>query len=318
MPSSSSIYHHQHQQQAYQQDQRLNNGSTHRLDQRCASPLVLMNNVSPQLMSSQSSSPNVASSDQRENPFKYWQQHVAATTSTGNNRTTEPIGQAPKRTTSLGPRRPPLGDALQKSPFIHSTNEINGNFNQQQQQQTTTATRGLQRHFNRAANELQSSLTELNNLIEAQATPKIKAPNKPPAYMSYISSTTSSKATTPSEVRVVHHDPSSEASSPQNDDEVLPRWQWQQDLSEWKSSSSVNDLRSMFEAPQRLNLLPPLSSSSVSDRPPLSASPSVMKKSPWQRSEANTFSGSDYTIRRTTSSSTSGRPILRNPYRSQY
>lgn len=264
--------------------------SINKLNQRCASPLVLMNDGQSAQFTSRSPSPIVRSAEQ-QNPFKYWQQNAENNMA---NKQQVAFGHAPQRTVSLGPRRP-LGDAIQKNPFM---------------QEKTVAER--KKSFDKAANELQSSLTELNKLIDAPPMrlppPIIKAGNRSPKFVGNIQHELP-------QINTTQHKDNNENSPDESD--RLPRWQWQEDLENWKLTSSVNDLRSRFEQP-RLNTSP-MTPSLISERPPLSASPSVLRKSPWQTSSSATnFPESDYTIRRTTSTSTSQRPILRNPYRSQY
>lgn len=285
------------------------------LTQRCASPLVLMNNVPPQYQTNRTPSPRVKVNEQaqsaviieqQENPFKYWQRTLEKQA----KENAAPViashsSQAPKRTVSLGPRRGPLGEALQKSPFVSSSKT----------RQEASAS------FNQAAKELQSSLTELNKLIDDST---------PPA--------TRNRALNFEQSRVPIISRQADDDSP----EPPPRWQWQEDLSNWKSSSSVNDLRSAFESPQpggnnlRLNL-PPKSGGDTNHLPPRSASPNVLRQkfelAGEQASSKTRWQAADYAIRRTTSvsspsvSSTSSPascgnqrppPILRNPYRGQY
>lgn len=255
-----------------------------RLDERCASPLVLMNNVPPQFTVSRSPSPKINLEEPRESPFKYWQQTTERQQATFAN-------QAPKRTVSLGPRR--------QLAFQGTLN--NNNVQQEQNKPPTAAAR--RDSFNKAANELQTSLTQLNNLIE---TPKPGLP--PPARL---------RSSRFDEVPLITK--SSQNSPPNENDEPPRRWQWQEDLENWKSSSSVNDLRSMFDQKPKLNM-PPLGAT----KPPVSASPSVLRSSPWLTSnqQVDSSTSKDYTIRRTisTSSSSAGgrqRPVLRNPYRNE-
>lgn len=246
-----------------------------------------MNNQPPLLATRSPPTQVRLSEHEGSNPFKYWQQTLAEKQAEQEQQSAKgSLGQFPKRTVSLGSRR-----ILQQSPFLKGQAE-------------------RERDFNKAAEDLQSSLTELNQLINSPPTPE-KATNKPPRLALR-------------EVPIVVGD---QSDSPEA---RPPRWQWQEDLSNWKSSSSVIDLRSAFEQ-SKLTASPTISSNNnknnSAQRPPRSASPSVLRKSPWAAIDsdaANAFppqpplASASLSLRRTTSSSSSTRPILRNPYRSQY
>lgn len=262
------------------------------LRDRCASPLVLMNNNKPPPFSSSSSSGNNQAKPTPNDRNAYGK---APQPSNGPN-----FNQLPKRTVSLGPRRPaplPLSGISEG-----------------------------ERKLNDIASDLQSSLTELNNIID-MATPKITT-NKPPRFTA--SSFADSSAASSGAI--------SRGQSPPSPPRLIQTWNVEEDLHNWKSRGSMNDLRSMFEKQsnkQQDNKL--LTASNVGQRPPRSASPNFLKNSPWHNMtlQNNTNSGStlprppgatkttggDYTIRRTISTS-SGRlasnEAIRNPYRTQY
>lgn len=246
------------------------------LDMRSDSPLVLFNKVPPQFIN-RSPSPQIQEDSRRA--FTDY-------------------GQLPKRTVSLGPKRiapptPPRTVAIQSS------------------------TLSRRESFHKMADELQSSLTELNKLIDEPSRPSI-AVQRPPKYSSYLTRTNEPAKTFAKQF----NSPSSIISPPEDEEKEEPSLtDWQRDSMNWKPSASINDLRSMFELkpgqPSRTS-----STNTLSDqnsRPPRSASPSFLKNSPWSKEVAKqeqTYPASDYTIRRTIS--TSSRVNVRNPYRSHY
>lgn len=279
-----------------------------------------MNNVgrptpppSPQVAVA-SSARIVVQEDERpkENPFKYWQETLREKSSSSSSQ----MGAALKRTVSLGPRRP-VGELAQKSPFLSK------------HQQPAASLQEQAKRFTRAANELQTSLTELNKLIDDDEKPQARnrppRPNQPPP----IHITANGNGPTPRRDRSASPPP-----------EAAPRWQWQEDLTNWRMSSSVNDLRSAFESPQGQQLqkgaprnksalsVSTDANSSTCELPPAPRSASVLRNSPWQTAQTTLSSstGGDYTIRRTTSISSSSlssanrRPpvAIRNPYRGNY
>lgn len=243
----------------------------HHLYQRCASPLVLCNNLPPNFSLSR---PQPRQMSQR--------QHLDDDTSSNLN-------QLPKRTVSLGPKRappvlwPPTSPSLRKEPIL----EVAGEFDRKRSS------------FSRMADELQSSLTELNNLIEGPPmTPKILT--KPPKFSSYLTHVADSQAD--------YAQPCD--NSPEPSETPRPR----DDLADWKASTSVNDLRSIFE--QNLTMRSPALDSSL-QKPPLSASPNLQRTTKQSPPADRHLGSSDYTIRRTISTSGRREPI-RNPYRSYY
>lgn len=294
------------------------------------------------------------SEDPCQNPFVALNRHHPASAAPMKNRdivvvasatkqpTVDPIEgyEPPKRTVSLGPRRRPA--PLPPSRF--NTDK--------------------EKSFNRMADELQSSLSELSNLIDTSPSPSPtpRIATKPPKYTSYLTSTaietplasttTTTTTTSPSYAHPQSLDNRSlPANSQQNyrrDSSTQQHWNNQESGSkdqnnnnngivasgnhdeeecDWRNlSASINDLRSLFE--QKLNLAPPSPLPTHNhQRPPLSASPSVLRNSPWanlaassrvaQQQQQQPTNYSDYTIRRTTS--TSGRTsTVRNPYRTFY
>lgn len=228
------------------------------------------------------------------------------------------FGQLPKRTVSLGPRRlkqqqPP------KAPVDTATSGFNNPSRFQRQDSRERA-----QSFNRMADALQSSLTELNKFIDTPPTPKI-ASDKAPKYTSYL--TRPSDEPQSAQISYVREATTTGHDSPEAEQTVFD---WRADLMNWKASTSMNDLRSVFESKPKVgpNLdLPPQSSATL--RPPRSASPNFLKNSPWQNlvasnsssSNSNTnlkvYPESDYTIRRTTSTQSRSN-VPRNPYRSHY
>jgi len=288
-----------------------------------------MNNVPPQYQNSANKTPSPSMNlgtrnnepqsavitELEESPFNYWQRTMEM-----KAKEIESLRQAPKRTVSLGPRqRPQIAPGLQKSPFITGPEtKVEG---------PKTATRYDGSSFDQAARELRSSLTELNKLIEESTPPINKVPSPrlnrgPPLTVTKL-----------------------EENDDDDDSKPPPRWQWQEDLSNWKSSSSVNDLRSAFEGSNQRSApsnslrldLPKFSGdrssgASGGELPPRSASPSVLRQKFELASMANNgnqqklYSTSNqpsgYTIKRTTSVSSSNSqiqrptaPALRNPYR---
>lgn len=290
---------------------------------RCQSPLVLLNNVPPSLdlNSSRLQSPMIQTtedSSSHPNPFKVWQQIAQSPAiQISKDSPTFAGGQLPKRTVSLGPRRPPpippprahIGEGLKTNPFLQKKKNISES----------------ERKFNNSARELQSSLTDLNNLIES-STPKIMTNNKPPRFTTSFNDIESS----------------SRADSPPSPPRQIQTWNVEEDLQHWKASGSINDLRSMFEKQssssnnlKESSFLSATNDGISSQRPPRSASPNFLKNSPWHQnknpdsqippdnrgnSSALNKSNDDYTIRRTisTSSSRTGSNNIRNPYRGRY
>lgn len=291
------------------------------MSQRCPSPLVLLNNVPPQLNShnTRDGAQSPLISDNREiNPFKVFREQEKLVR--------EDHCQLPKRTVSLGPKRlppqpRPIGESLKRNPWM---------------QENSSSDR--ERRFNKAANELRSSLTELNNLIDSTSpsTPKPISSitgNKSPFLRSYVSETP--PIPRPTFVKKIETEINNDYYEPPSPPKQIQTWNVEADLMDWKSRGSMNDLRSMFEKQTKLNQPGRLNSNSsltlnVTDqRPPRSASPSVLKNSFWLKTPQTnetinnddkllTSQGVDYTIRRTTSTSSTRSSIVRNPYRSSY
>lgn len=191
--------------------------------------------------------------------------------------------EPPKRTTSLGPRRSPaFGGAIPPS---------------DQSQPKPEAPRAESR-FNRMAAELQSSLTDLNRLIE-ETSPTIGqarlSNNKSPILTEGTKSIADRRASFGRE---------SNLSRPI---ERTSGWDPENDLREM--ASSVTDLRSMFESSQNQSLV---------SRPPKVARPPSNVPVPNLSSNTASKFYSDYTIRRTTSTSTPKTCTVRNPYRTHY
>lgn len=299
------------------------------MNQRNATPLILHNSVPPAFHTKQSArtSSNRQLNDytrEIEQEFKQLSSPSAFRNKMSGDVTDLDFGQLPKRTVSLGPRRPaPMSFSatqpeqqenilkeelssfrplVSKSPFLRNQGGDN-------------TPRGSSRSFNKMADELQSSLTELNNLIDS-STPKTpsKSLDKPPKFMSYVTSEN------------VKPRLAVQADDEEEDDK--PRLTtWEIDSMNWKASSSVTDLRSRFDCEPKLNLP---KCPTPDGRPPRSASPSLLKNSPWLQPSDNSgtlpapqvkqrYQDSDYAIRRTTSTqSRSTSTTLRNPYRSYY
>lgn len=234
---------------------KTGSNSMRSLDQRCQSPMVLFNNVAPKFTDSGS---RQSSSDENRPPPQPMRIAIASE----NN-----AGWAPKRTVSLGPRRPLT-------------------LNQRVPQVQEPATPEDHENYNRSADQLRTSLSELNKLIDE--SPQIRSP----LFRSFLTTSTESVNTQKEDV--------------------------EGDLANLKASCSVNNLKSMFESPSSSNstLQPSFS------KPPRSASPSVLRNSPWsglttsQTVSRPSLPPTDYTIRRTIS--TSSRPEIRNPYRTHY
>lgn len=272
--------------------------------QRCASPLVLCNNVPPKFgnqNTSQPPSPAVQIGHKTSDARQFFER---ASRDKNNG---EDFGQLPKRTVSLGPKRPlpptppprrQIGESLRnKSPFLREGSD-------------------REKTFNNAARELQSSLTELDKLIDAPQVAQTHEPgSKPPIYTSYLTNTEDSLLR-PSFARQCGYFPASELKLNE------PTTGLGGSSSDWKPSSSVNDLRSVFEQSSSTNNLHLETPSST--RPPRSASPNFLKSSPFWQNNGNTTqtqsqataTPGDYTIRRTTS--TNSRTLDRNPYRNYY
>lgn len=289
-------------------------GQTVDFNQRCASPLVLFNNVPPKFGSNQAQDGRQPMAPRRPDNL-----------SGGYHSSNE--NQLPKRTVSLGPRRqpPPRLRMPPNAPRIPDAfpQETDENF---LRHQGTVLNRADS--FNKMANELQSSLTELNHLIDSTpTTPNIttRESNRPPKYSSYITSTI--EPPTPTLTRSEHAGNCQPVEDLEDDEQPHPSrisWRESDERSNWKPSTSMNDLRSMFD-PKLQTSLPVASSNPNSSRPPMSASPSVFTNriSPWQSrtpssNSAQSLPGSDGLIRRTTSTTSRSNIVLRNPYRSQY
>lgn len=282
--------------------------------QRCASPLVLCNNVPPKFSNQQQVHPPVTDQFAGRQTHDARRFFVEQANRHSNNDDLD-FGQLPKRTVSLGPKRafPPaprrhqIGEGLRsKSPFLQGGAD---------RDQT----------FNRAARELQSSLTELDKLIDAPvpvAPSHESSSSKPPRYTSFLTNTEDSLLR-PSFARQCGKFPALELKlngcEPSNDGQVMA--DNNDSSTDWKPSSSVTDLRSVFEqsSSKNLNLQAPSSS-----RPPRSASPSFLKNSPFLQNNGaflgqdQLSAGGDYTIRRTTSTNSRSTTIDRNPYRNYY
>lgn len=161
--------------------------------------------------------------------------------------------------------------------------------------------------YDRVANELRSSLTELNKLIHEPPSPCITR-SKPPVFRNYLSSAPDSPGLR--SASSLCNFGSSESINTQKE-EV------ENELANWKTSCSINNLKSMFESSARE---PP--TLQHPPRPPRTGSPSVFKNSPWSETTSSQtlakpqLPPTDYSIRRTISSSSRLSP--RNPYRSYY
>lgn len=281
-------------------------------NQRCASPLVLLNNVSTQF-NNQPQSPQI---EVQSKPFSQlrsrFQQPVA---DVRPSETQVEFGQLPKRTVSLGPRRgmveQPFGGLLKK------------NYSKMSPGDCQNGKSDRERRFSRAADELQSSLTELNKLIDDAPQPRQEMASKPPKFKSYVTSTPEQE---PSYAR--HFTNTFKPASPDSAQPEAQPFTWQLDIDpqNWKTSSSINDLRSMFELQKPTENLSSSSMTLNRTKPPRSSNASILRNSPFRTSEtqqqpAGGLNGAknlmtDYTIRRTIS--TSGRTNTRNPYRSHY
>lgn len=285
------------------------------LNQRCASPLILHNNVSPHFGNGQSQSPFV---ETQSRPFSQLKERFQKPVESPRGAESAGLNQLPKRTVSLGPRRP-LAERPQFSGALSQ-------FRNQTEAGPNLENRG--RRFSRLADELQSSLTELDQLIDAPAQGRQQNSGRPPKFTSYVTSTPEPE---PSFARRC---PGFKPTSPDSPPAGPQPFTWQLDIDpqNWKASSSINDLRSMFE--QQKQPTSNLSSSTMSlNRPPRSES-SKLRQSPFHTGQINqqqhlqpvetsgtnrpvsSSLGADYTIRRTIS--TSGRTNNRNPYRSHY
>jgi len=257
------------------------------LKQRCASPLILCNDRLPQY--SQSSSPRPG--------FAERQRMFENLSSANRNKNLNEPDHLPKRTVSLGPRRQvPIHDHLASA--SHERNLAD-----------------RQRSFNTMAKELQSSIDELNNLIDKPQSASIS--RGPPKFSSYITNNTTE--TRANYAQKLNNTPTV---SLRNDFHLEPpekssytTWKVEEDLAEWKASGSINDLRSAFESKLKATQN---SGPQINQRPPRSASPSNFRNSPWQISDSPQASqlAPDYTIRRTIS--TSSKSPVRSPYRSHY
>jgi hypothetical protein len=326
------------------------------LQQRCPSPLVLTNNVPAEfrgrpVQSARVLSPARANGDSSgvqeqltENPFSYWQRTLANSTSDllgpGDGSTPS---SGPKRTVSLGPKRPKqIGEGLQKNPFVRAAGGELSSVSSSPGGGGVAAAVERRSSFGRAARELQSSLTELDKLIDSAHQ------NGRPTTVTNSSSTGDQQQQRQHKWRPplagppVPSRPASVQPRCRDEDELeenaRQRFMWQEDLANWKSSSSVNDLLSMFESAKSATA----SSSGAPPPPPTGSgrprlgSTSVLRRTPWQNMDSATTTTtttttttspqtgpphqSDYAIRRTTSTSSSlkTRPALRNPYRTQY
>lgn len=284
------------------------------LQTRCESPLVLMNNVPPEFDTSHNQTPQIRLVAERSSLFE---------NNARQHEQQQQFNQLPKRTVSLGPRRLQQQQQQQSRPLDTSTA---GNFNNPSRFQRQDSRERAQ-SFNKMADALQSSLSELNNLIETPQTPKF-ASIKPPKYTSYLTKAPDELGQAGGAQVSYAKEATTGNGSPEAGEQTI--FDWRADLMNWKASSSMNDLRSMFELkPTNLDL-PPHSSATL--RPPRSASPSFLKSSPWQNQmvgssstrTSNTnlkaYPEADYTIRRTTSTQvrSSNNAGVRNPYRSRY
>lgn len=276
----------------------------HSFNQRCASPLVLLNNVSPQF-NSQPQSPQIEMQSQPFSQLRSRFQQPAPADARSSESQVE-FGQLPKRTVSLGPRRniaeQPFGGLLQRN----LSKNLPGNQNDKSDRE---------RRFSRAADELQSSLTELNKLIDAPQTRQEMA-SKPPKFKSYV---TSMPEQEPSYAR--HFTSTFKPASPDSAQPEAQPFTWQLDIDpqNWKASSSINDLRSMFELQKPTENLSSSSMTLNRTKPPRSSNASILRNSPFRTGETQhqpANLAADYTIRRTIS--TSDRTSTRNPYRSHY
>lgn len=332
--------------------------------QRCATPLVMHNNTgsamtTPQVDPNRPESPS-------ENPFKVWRE---LDKTKRQEEQSFVASNLPKRTVSLGPRRQiQPGDGLRRNPWLQ--NQFAAPQDKPQQPRLPPSPSPTNQRLSRAVNELQSSLTELNKLIDepptsntlsrprAQTDHSFGAIHKPPRPMmppagplnkdnrnDNISNASVHSATSVSRRESLRmRDMDSDKENQQRAEEQMD------DLANWKPSTSVTDLRSMFETKVnevalQASRLPP-SSASISAhgsmRPfpwqnPQQQQPDQLQNASWQRPfgtlqrgmgsnnssniSTNTTNNrpqqpyADYTIRRTIST-TSSRP--RNPYRSHY
>lgn len=293
------------------------------LQNRCESPLVLMNNLPPRFDASSNRtlrSPQPRLVEDRQRLFE--------SKSRGQEQV-EDFGQLPKRTVSLGPKRLLQQQQQQQKPeppidiAAPAAREFKTLPRFQRQDSRERA-----HSFNRVADALQSSLTELNNLIDAPQTPKI-ASDKTPKFTSYLTEAPDDLAPKNTQIEYLREASTAGHNSPEAEQTIFD---WRADLMNWKASTSMNDLRSMFESKPKTGPsldLPPQSSATL--KPVRSASPNFLKNSPWQnlvnsntqstQPASNTnlrvYPGSDYTIRRTISTQDRSN-VSRNPYRSHY
>lgn len=285
---------------------------------------MLLNNVSPQFNSnnnnnnsSRPQSPFIESQSQPFSQLKNRFQQPPVDSRRGSDLRSADFNQLPKRTVSLGPRRtaamepPNFPGSSHKKKLDHWAAPVNQE--------------ARQRRFSKAADELQASLSELNNLIEASPETAQQHYNssRPPKFTSYITSTPEPERS------FARHCTSFKPIAPDSPEPGPQPFTWQLDIDpqNWKASSSINDLRSMFEQQKPANNLS--SSTMTLNRPPRSPNTSNLRNSPFhtgeilkqqQQPQANKPDSNklvaDYTIRRTIS--TSERTNVRNPYRSHY
>lgn len=307
---------------------------------RCASPLVLMNNVTPSpsvQLNSETDRPRFAQQaasgarnslvveELEENPFDYWQRTL-------KSKPTEPppsLGrgqsQAPHRTVSLGPKRPrQVSSILQANPFLREPEAAAAIEAARTSATSLTARRrNVSENFNQAARELQSSLTELNELIHSPEIGSSATLGRRPPRARQASGSDAFAASRNNGLAIKIENEDGEPSS------GPPKWSWQEDLSNWKMSSSVNDLRSMFNQPAAQERPP----ASASLRPPSSATitpnrrqpalSSALKGNPWldgSLASDRDQPTSEQRLGRTASvsSSATSRPVLKSPHRGQY
>lgn len=184
----------------------------------------------------------------------------------------------PKRTTSLGPRRPlDLITEPKREPI---------------QSKTTISDR--EQRYNKITAELQSSLTQLNKLIDETGTPGIN--EKPPIFSGEIRSIAQRRESFCKE------------SNSKKPIERLSGWDPENDLKE--KTSSVTDLRSVFE----INTDSLRSSSALGHR--IGTKPPMPLSNSNQTNTTKTYG--DFAIRRTVSTSSPKTCTVRNPYRTHY
>lgn len=272
-----------------------------RLKQRCASPLILLQPEQQPQLSHNNYSSNLMAKPPTPTPLTPPTPQPESARPVGHlkNMFEQQIrlvnsvnGEPPKRTSSLGPRRP----LPQRELFDPTHRQIENIAPISNARVNGTGSR--EQRFNKMAAELQSSITELNRLIDETTSPTVAVTmDKAPVFLEGMRSVAERRA-------------SFQTRDPNNLMTPVERtcgWDPQNDLKEM--ASSVTDLRSVFESS--------LAKASSSQPPRIPRPPSTP---PVPSPNLNTTSRvyADYTIRRTTSTSSPKVCTIRNPYRSHY